>query len=138
MSKNIVVRARKFLRNPLLERKQFVVDVFHAEAGSLKKADVRAELAKKFRTSEDLVILSGFSTKFGGGRSQGYCNIYDNKDALLKFEAKHILRRYELIAPKATTQNRRLKKENKNKGKKVRGTARALAKREEKKKNREK
>ena len=138
MSKNIVVRARKFMKNALLDRKQFVVDVFHHEAGSVNKKDVAAELAKKFRCSAELVVLYGFSTKFGGGRSQGYCNIYDNKDAMLKFETTHNLRRAELVPAKVSSQSRRLKKEQKNKGKKVRGTARAHAKREEKKKNRSK
>ncbi len=136
MSNSIVIRARKFMKNALLDRKQCVVDVFHHEAGAVSKKAIAAELAKKFRVSEELIILTGFTTKFGGGRSHGYCNIYDNKDSLLKFEAKSNLRKLELIPQRVAGQSRRLKKEQKNKGKKVRGTVKSNAKREEKKKNR--
>ena len=134
MSQNIVIRARNFLKNPLLERKQFVVDVFHHGEASVNKQKIGAELARKFRVSEDLIVIYGLTTKFGGGRSQGYCNIYDSKDSLLRFESKVILRRKELITKKATGQGRRLKKEQKNKGKKVRGVAKIAAKTSGKKK----
>ena len=127
MSQNIVIRARKFMKNPLLERKQFVVDVFHHGEASPTKQKIIAELAKKFKVSEDLIMVYGFSTKFGGGRSQGYCNIYDNKDSLLKFESKILLRRREFVPKKSLGKGRRLKKEQKNKAKKVRGVAKAAA-----------
>ena len=127
MSQNIVIRARNFMKNALLERKQFVVDVFHHGEASVTKQKIVAELAKKFKVSEDLIIVYGFSTKFGGGRSQGYCNIYDSKDSLLKFESKVQLRRREFIPKKAAGTGRRLKKEQKNKAKKVRGVAKVAA-----------
>ena len=127
MSQNIVIRARNFLKNPLLERKQFVVDVYHHGEASVTKQKIVAELAKKFKVSEDLVIVYGFSTKFGGGRSQGYCNIYDSKDSLMKFESKVQLRRREFMPKKAAGTGRRLKKEQKNKAKKVRGKAKVAA-----------
>ena len=134
MSQNIVIRARNFMKNGLLERKQFVVDVFHHGEPGATKARITSELAKKFKTSEDLIVLYGFSTKFGGGRSQGYCSIYDSKDALLKFESKVTLRRKELIPKKKAGTGRRLKKEQKNKAKKVRGVAKIAAKSTDKKK----
>ena len=133
MSQNIVIRARNFMKNGLLERKQFVVDVFHHGEPGATKARITSELAKKFKTSEDLIVLYGFSTKFGGGRSQGYCSIYDSKDALMKFESKVTLRRKELV-PKKKSTGRRLKKEQKNKAKKVRGVAKVAAKSTDKKK----
>ena len=127
MSQNIVIRARNFMKNALLERKQFVVDVFHHGEGSVTKQKIAAELAKKFKVAEDLIYVYGFSTKFGGGKSQGYCNIYDSKDSLMKFESKVALRRKQLIPKKAAGTGRRLKKEQKNKAKKVRGIAKVAA-----------
>ena len=134
MSQNIVIRARNFMKNALLERKQFVVDVFHHGESGVTKARITSELAKKFKVAEDLIVLYGFSTKFGGGRSQGYCSIYDSKDSLLKFESKVTLRRKELIPKKKAGTGRRLKKEQKNKAKKVRGVAKLAAKNTDKKK----
>ena len=134
MSQNIVIRARNFLKNPLLERKQFVVDVFHHGESGVTKQRITTELAKKFKVAEDVIVLYGFSTKFGGGRSQGFCNIYDSKDSLLKFESKVTLKRKQLIPKKSGATGRRLKKEQKNKAKKVRGVAKLAAKSTDKKK----
>ena len=127
MSHNIVIRARNFLKNPLLERKQFVVDVFHHGESGVTKQRITTELAKKFKVAEDLIVLYGFSTKFGGGRSQGFCSIYDSKDSIMRFESKVALRRKQLIPKKAAGTGRRLKKEQKNKAKKVRGIAKVAA-----------
>merc|ERR1712176_816663 len=38
-----------------------------------------------------LVVLFGFKTKFGGGKSTGFCRIYDNEDSMRKFEPKNRL-----------------------------------------------
>jgi hypothetical protein len=40
-----------------------------------------------------LIYLFGFRTAFGGGKSTGFCLIYDNLEAAKKYEPKHRLAR---------------------------------------------
>ena len=69
-------------------------------------------------------MLFGFKTQFGGGKSSGFCLIYDSKDHLMKIEPKFRLRRLGLIEPKSGG-SRKQRKERKNKKKKVRGKDKA-------------
>merc|ERR1711879_750854 len=127
MGKDIVFRTRKFLDNRLLSRKQCVVDVFHGTDGCPSKADVTSTVAGKLRTQPENVVLFGFKTKFGGGKTSGFCMIYDSIDALKKFEPVYRLRRLSLAPERATDKTRKIKKEIKIKRKKLRGTEKAKA-----------
>merc|ERR1712048_172135 len=122
---NIVFRTRKFIDNRLLARKQCILDVFHTNEACAKKEDIAEHVAGKFRNDKENVVLFGFKTRFGGGRSTGFCLIYDNKDAKKKYEPTFRLRRTQEAPPKDTTLTRKIKKEVKIKRKKVRGTAKA-------------
>ena len=79
-----------------------------------------------YKADSKLVQLFGFRTKFGGGKSTGFCLIYDNENAMRKFEPKHRLVRGGLLEKKETS--RKAIKEAKNKGKKIRGTGASIAK----------
>ena len=79
-----------------------------------------------YKTASNLVVLFGFRTKFGGGKSPGFCVIYDSEDALRKFEPKHRLIRLGVEEKKE--RSRKAIKEAKNKGKKIRGTGASIAK----------
>ena len=133
MAKELVIRTRKFLRNKLLDRKQFVVDVFSPDLSNASKKEIAEAVARKFKTATENVVLFGFKSKFGGGRATGFGLIYDSKDALTKFEPKARLQRAGLVEKKVG-KGRRLKKENKNKTKKLRGKAKLNALKADKKK----
>merc|ERR1711976_766613 len=113
----------KFIDNRLLARKQCVLDVFHTSEARAKKEDIAAEVASKFRNDAENVVLFGFKTRFGGGRSTGFCLIYDNKDARKKYEPTFRLRRTKDAPEKDTTLTIKIKKELKVKRAKVRGVA---------------
>ena len=119
-SSEIVIRARKFLANPLLARKQFVLDVYHPGKASVSRVQLRKLVSQKFGCPEQNVITFGFKTKFGGGKSSGFGLIYDSSDELMKYESKVRLVRNGLIEP-VSKKGRRLKKEEKNKRKKIFG-----------------
>merc|ERR1712076_74260 len=108
---NIVFRTRKFLDNRLLSRKQCVLDVFHTNEARAKKEEIAAQVGAKFRQDAENVVLFGFKTRFGGGRSTGFCLIYDSKDARKKYEPVHRLRRTMDAPPANTTMTRKIKKE---------------------------
>lgn len=51
-------------------------------------------LEQKFRVSDPTTVtLFGFRTHYGGGKSTGFCLIYDSLEDMKKFEPKHRLAR---------------------------------------------
>merc|ERR1712014_36826 len=81
----VTIRTRKFLTNRLLQRKQMVVDVLHPTRANVSKDELRDKLAAMYKAPKDQVIVFGFRTQFGGGKSTGFALIYDTKESL-KFE----------------------------------------------------
>ncbi|RKP03932.1 hypothetical protein CXG81DRAFT_29146 [Caulochytrium protostelioides] len=121
---SVIVRTHKFLSNPLLQRKQFVLEVLHPGRATPTKASLRAKLIAMYKlpaTSEQCIFLSGFKTAYGGGKSVGFGLIYDSLDAAKKFEPKFKLIRQGL--GEHVKNSRKQMKERKNRAKKVRGYA---------------
>ena len=126
MSDTATIQLRKFIRNPLLKRKQCIVDVLHPNKANLSKKDIATEVGKYLRAKEENVVVFGMRTAFGGGKSSGFALIYDNQEVLKQFEPKHrLVRAGILAAPEGSKKNR---SETKQRGKKVRGTGVRLAK----------
>jgi len=126
MTDAVIIKTRKFKRNPLLARKQMIVDVVHPGRANVSKDELSELLAGMYKGDSKLTILFGFRTKFGGGKSTGFCLIYDNEESMIKFEPKHRMVRKGVSTKKETS--RKAMKEAKNKGKKVRGTGASIAK----------
>ncbi|TGZ74664.1 hypothetical protein CRM22_000810 [Opisthorchis felineus] len=120
MGDNVLIRTRKFMSNRLLFRRQMVVDILHPGRCVLSLKDIRERLAKTYKTSPDMIFAFGFRTHFGGGKSTGFALVYDSLDHAKKFEPRYRLIRNGLLA--ATPKGRKLRKERKNKAKKIRGT----------------
>ena len=66
------------------------------------------------------IFLFGFKTQFGGGKSTGFCLIYDDMASAKKFEPKHRLAR-DSGAKTSNALSRKQRKERKNRSKKLRG-----------------
>lgn len=80
------------MTNRLLSRRQFVVDVLHPGRANVSKSEIREKLAQMYNVSDaTTIIVFGFRTQFGGGKSTGFGLIYDNVKAAQKFEPKHRL-----------------------------------------------
>uniref|UniRef100_A0A7S4HQJ4 40S ribosomal protein S24 n=1 Tax=Odontella aurita TaxID=265563 RepID=A0A7S4HQJ4_9STRA len=122
----VIVKTRKFKRNPLLSRRQFIVDIIHPGRANVPRSELSEVVGGMYKADPKLTVLFGFRTKFGGGKSTGFCLVYDSEEALRKFEPKHRLVRQGIQEKKETS--RKAMKEAKNKGKKVRGTGRSIAK----------
>ena len=87
-----------------------------------------------FKVSEvNRVILFGFRTVFGGGRSSGFCLIYDSVEEAKKYEPKYRLARIGLA--KKREGSRKQIKEKKNRDKKVFGVGKRIARHKAKKAN---
>merc|ERR1712066_24349 len=73
------IRTRKFMTNRLLQRKQFVIDVLHPGRPNVSKTELKEKLGKMYNVTDlDSIILFGFRTHFGGGKTTGFGLIYDN------------------------------------------------------------
>lgn len=103
-----------------------IVDVIHPGRANVPKSELQEVVGGMYKSDPKLVILFGFRTKFGGGKSTGFCLIYDNENAIRKFEPKHRLVRLGLATK--VERSRKAMKEAKNKGLKVRGTGARIAK----------
>lgn len=74
----IIVKTKKILVNPLLSRKQMVIDVIHPGVANVSRKDLQETISKKMKVDQKYVVVFGMKTKFGGGRSTGFALIYDN------------------------------------------------------------
>eukprot|EP00742_Colponemidia_sp_Colp-10_P000012 GILJ01000015.1.p1 GENE.GILJ01000015.1~~GILJ01000015.1.p1 ORF type:complete len:133 (+),score=24.12 GILJ01000015.1:64-462(+) len=118
------IRTRKFMTNRLLARRQFVIDVIHPGQANISKKDLKEKVAKMYKAADvNCVVLFGFKTQFGGGKSTGFGLVYDNLESVKKFEPKYRLVRAGLVETKPTSRKQR--KELKNRKKKFRGTKKA-------------
>lgn len=50
-------------------------------------------MAQRFKVDAKNIVVYGFRTNFGGGKSTGFALIYDSHQYLLKYEPKHRIRR---------------------------------------------
>ncbi|KAL8836632.1 MAG: hypothetical protein Q9170_002855 [Blastenia crenularia] len=129
----VTLRTRKFIRNPLLGRKQMVVDVLHPSRPNVSKDELRSKLAELYKSNKDQVSVFGFRTQYGGGKSTGFALIYDSHEVMKKFEPHYRLVRYG-AATKVEKASRQQRKQRKNRAKTVRGTAKAKGVSKDKKK----
>ncbi|KAL7722372.1 40S ribosomal protein S24 [Entamoeba marina] len=110
----VTIRTRNLLVNPLLCRKQFVVDIYHPGVSQPSLTEVSEKIAKMYKIKDiKTIVLSGFATKFGGGKTTGFGLIYDSLSAMKKYSAKHVLIRAGI--EKKTKAPRKARKEHKKK-----------------------
>jgi small subunit ribosomal protein S24e len=94
----ITIRARRKQLNKLLSRREILLDVFHEGVANVAHKDLKEQIANKFKADPKNIVLFGFRTAFGGGRSTGFVLIYENPQYLLKYEPNYRLRRTGTIA----------------------------------------
>ncbi|QID84615.1 ribosomal protein S24A [Saccharomyces pastorianus] len=123
----VFLTIKKVISNPLLARKQFVVDVLHPNRANVSKDELREKLAEVYKAEKDAVSVFGFRTQFGGGKSVGFGLIYNSVAEAKKFEPTYRLVRYGL-AEKVEKASRQQRKQKKNRDKKIFGTGKRLAK----------
>ncbi|KAK4443080.1 S-adenosylmethionine-dependent methyltransferase-like protein [Podospora aff. communis PSN243] len=118
----VTLRTRKFIRNPLLGRKQMVVDILHPGRANIAKEELREKLAGLYKANKEQVSVFGLRTQFGGGKTTGFALVYDSPEAMKKFEPHYRLVRVGL-ATKIERASRQQRKQRKNRQKTLRGTA---------------
>merc|ERR1712222_61599 len=122
----VIYKFSKVRQNRLLNRVQMGVDVFHGSVSKIPNESIREYMRTHFKKPH--VNVFGVKKYYGGGRTRGYCVIYDNEESMKKYEPVYRAKRVAL--EKMTPQER--KKVRKVKGhqlQKKRGTVRKQAKR---------
>merc|ERR1712199_60268 len=101
------IRTRKFMTNRLMQRKQFVIDVLHPGRPNVPKAEITEKIAKMYDVKDpEGIIVFGFKTAFGGGKTTGFGLIYDSVVAAKKFEHKYRLARVNLLSTRGSPVSR--------------------------------
>ncbi|KAF1961933.1 hypothetical protein CC80DRAFT_512973 [Byssothecium circinans] len=118
----VTLRTRKFIRNPLLGRRQMVVDILHPNRANVSKDELRGKLGELYKAKKDEISVFGLKTHYGGGKTTGFALIYDSAEAMKKFEPHYRLVRYGQ-ASKIEKASRQQRKQRKNRAKTFRGTA---------------
>merc|ERR1711879_1091657 len=103
-----------------------IVDVLHPGRANVSRAELQDVVGGMFNADPKLTILFGFSTKFGGGKSTGFCLIYETEEAFRKFEPKY--RQIRQGFQTKVEKSRKAIKDAKNKRKNIRGTGASIAK----------
>lgn len=123
MSDAITIRTRRVLSNPLLKRRQFVVDIIHPNRANVSRAELTEKLAEIYKAEKDTISVFGFKTQYGGGKSTGFGLIYNSVADAKKFEPHYRLVRVGLADP-IDKSSRQQRKQKKNRELKVFGTQR--------------
>ena len=107
--------------------------MIHPGAANVSKKEIQTKLAENYKVAPECAIVFGFRTDFGGGKSTGFGLVYDNVDAVKKFEPKYRQARQGLM--KKREGSRKQIKEKKNRSKKVFGLGKRIARHKAKKAN---
>ena len=52
--------------------------MIHTNSVGLSKAQIKDLIVKKYKVEDRNVVLFGFKTIYGGGKTTGFCLIYNN------------------------------------------------------------
>ena len=116
------LKTEKIFNNKLLQRKQMVLSITHPGVATVSKKELQEKVATLYKVKNPkCIVLFGFKTAFGGGRTQGFCLIYDSEKAAMDYEPKFRLRRMGIEIKKKHEASRKQRKEKKNRLKRVRG-----------------
>ena len=77
-------------KNPLLNRTE-IEGVIEFDDKTPSRIEVKAELAKKAKAKEDLVVISHIYTSFGARKARVIANVYDDAESMKKLERKNLI-----------------------------------------------
>lgn len=88
----------KDFENKLLDRREVLVKIA-GEGTTPSRTVVKAELAKKFKAKENLIIINMISSTFGARDVEVDASIYKTEVVLKRLTPEHIQKRNAIAAP---------------------------------------
>ena len=87
--------------NPLQKRTEVYFTIDHAGETTPGRNAVAEEVAKKFKSKRNCVVIDHIESVYGRGMSKGYAKVYESMEAALEYDREHLLKRNGIEAPKA-------------------------------------
>lgn len=84
--------------NKLLDRKEIMVNI-ETDGPTLKREEIKKEIAKKFKVEESNVVIIKVHTKFGSRTVDVSANLYENAEILKRLTPKYLIKRNGLEEP---------------------------------------
>jgi len=78
----------------LLSRKRVTL-LMESTGATPSRHDVIKEVAKKYKTKEELVIIKHIYQQFGSKKVKLIVNLYEDKDKMQRFEHKNLLKKHQ-------------------------------------------
>jgi small subunit ribosomal protein S24e len=76
--------------NPLLSRKEYLVEISHPQGPSPKREEVRKELSEMLKVPRDRLVVEWMRARYGTSRSRGLVHAYDASAGLARTVRDHI------------------------------------------------
>lgn len=135
MASTVKIESKR--QNSLLDRLEVKLTVYHPRSATPDKRGIAQDLSEQLSVSKENIVVRDCKTRFGGNVSTASAKIYNRKEQLEKVERRFVLDRVNREKGiERQRMGRKLRKEEKNKAKKIRGTKQAyskkVAKRQEK------
>jgi small subunit ribosomal protein S24e len=111
------VKVESTIENKLLDRREIEATVSF-EAATPARKEMKTALCGKIGANPELVVLRSVSTEFGLKKATLSAHSYVSKEALLKNEPRHILKREGMITETPEEKAEAEKKGTKKKSKK--------------------
>ncbi|KAI1327726.1 ribosomal protein L23/L15e core domain-containing protein [Xylariaceae sp. FL0255] len=89
----VTFRTRNFKTNPLLHRKQMIVDILHPGRWGVTRSEIEQALATAYKAAIEETSVWGLRNARGGGKTTGFACIYDNVQARSTVDVRYRLRR---------------------------------------------
>ncbi|MBD3312329.1 30S ribosomal protein S24e [archaeon] len=115
------IKVLKEDENKLFNRKEVRFEVIHDGEATPKLTEVRLKLATKTGSNPSHVVIDGFKTLFGIGRTIGDARIYQETKDLKEYEPHYLLERNNLVEKKEEKKEEPEKKEKKEEVKEEKG-----------------
>jgi ribosomal protein S24E len=82
----------KNFENKLLNRKEVIAKIVEKDP-SMKRVEVKAQLAKKLKADEKLVVIKKINNHYGSRTVEVEAYVYDDAKTMEKLTPKHIAKR---------------------------------------------
>ncbi|MCK9322691.1 MAG: 30S ribosomal protein S24e [Candidatus Methanomethylophilaceae archaeon] len=89
--------------NPLQQRVEIEFTLEHLGESTPVRNAVAEEIAKKFKTKRECVVVDTIESVYGIGKSKGYAKVYDSKKCALAIENEYLLKRNGILAEAPAT-----------------------------------
>ncbi len=81
--------------NPLIKRREVVLNVFHGNEGTPNRGLLKKAIASYYNVDVNLVFIRSVKTEYGMGVSRVEAHIYENPERAKAFEPEYIRKRDE-------------------------------------------